>query len=519
MSGSADWQPKTNPWIIALVVTMAAFMEILDTTIVNVALPHVAGSLSASNDDATWALTSYLVANGIVLPISGWLSSVFGRKRYFIGCIAGFTICSFLCGISTSLPELIVFRALQGFCGGGLQPSQQAIILDTFPADKRGAALSITAIATVIAPVLGPTLGGWITDSYSWRWIFYINVPVGVATVLGVLSFVEDPPWEKAKRSGGVDYIGIGLIALGLGSLQVMLDRGEDDGWFGSSFVITFAVLAYTGIVGAAAWLLMARRPVVKLAIMADRNFAVSAFLIFAMFGVLYSSAVLLPQLAQQQLNYTATWAGLMLSPGALLVAAVIPCVGWIMGWIQTRIVIAVGFVALGVALVYSYFVSPQISFGELTILRAEQSFGLALLFVPINTAAFLTIPKEDNADAAALFVMFRNLSGSIGISLATAMVTERTQVRMAHLVARMTPFDQGYVDALAQHGQALTAMGVAPSQVNATAMGHVYQTLRTQAAILGYSDVFLYCAALAFVAVPIAFLLSGIKGAKAVAA
>ena len=518
MSGSdggeaSGWKPKANPWVIALVVTIAAFMEILDTTIVNVSLPYIAGSLAASSDQATWALTSYLVANAFVLAISGFLARKFGRKRYFVVSIAGFTACSFLCGIATSLPELIIFRAMQGLFGGGLQTNQQAIILDTFPPEKRSAALSITAVATVIAPALGPTLGGWLTYDYSWHWVFLVNIPVGIAAIFAVLAVVEDPPWEKAQKGLHVDYIGIALIAVGLGCLQVMMDRGEDENWFSSSFIVTFAVLAYCGLLGAVCWLLTARRPVVKLAVLGDRNFAVGVVLIFCMFSTLYASAVVVPQLTQQQLDYTALWAGLVLSPGAIVVAMIIPVVGVLSSKVETRFMVAAGFAVLGAGLVYSHYLSPQISFWRLAEIRIAQSVGIAMLFVPINAAAFLTISKEDTADASALFVMFRNVAGSIGISLSTAMVTERTQVRMAHLSANLTPFDQGYVDALARYTAPLAQLGVAQSQQAATANGQIYQQLRTQASILGNADVFLGCALLAFMAVPLAFLLSGGKG------
>ena len=251
-----NWHPSANPWVIAIVVTLAAFMEVLDTTIVNVALPHIAGTMSASYDEATWTLTSYLVANGIVLPISAFFARTLGRKRYFLLCIAAFTVCSFLCGIATNLGQLIVFRVLQGFFGGGLQPNQQSIILDTFPPAQRSRAFSISAIAIVVAPVLGPTVGGWITDHFSWRWVFLLNVPIGILTTLGVQQLVEDPPWaDKQGEKVSIDYIGIALLAIGLGCLQVMLDRGEDEDWFGSPFIRIFAALAAAGLVGAAVWL------------------------------------------------------------------------------------------------------------------------------------------------------------------------------------------------------------------------------------------------------------------------
>ena len=517
--GNSGWKPKANPWVIALVVTIAAFMEILDTTIVNVSLPYIAGSLAASNDEATWTLTSYLVANAFVLAISGFLARKFGRKRYFVVSIAGFTACSFLCGIATSLPELIIFRAMQGLFGGGLQTNQQAIILDTFPPEKRSAALSITAVATIIAPALGPTLGGWLTFNYSWHWVFLVNIPVGIAAIFGVLAVVEDPPWQKAEKGLRIDYIGIALIGVGLGCLQVMMDRGEDDNWFSSSFIVTFAVLAYCSLLGATCWLLTVRRPVVKLAVLGDRNFAVGVLLIFCMFSTLYASAVVVPQLTQQQLGYTAEWAGFVLSPGAMVVALIIPLVGVLSGKIETRFMVAFGFTVLGAGLIYSYFLSPQISFWRLAEIRIAQSVGIALLFVPINAAAFLTVRKEDTGDASALFVMFRNVAGSMGISLATAMVTERTQIRMAHLSANLTPFDQGYVDALARYTEPLVQLGTAQSQLSMTAQGLIYQQLRSQAAILGNADVFLGCALLAFVGVPLAFLLSAGKGKGGAAA
>lgn len=365
-------------------VTLAVFMEILDTTIVNVALPHVAGSLSASYDESTWVLTSYLVANGIVLPISAFLSRLFGRKQFFLICIVMFTICSFLCGIATELWQIILFRVMQGFFGGGLQPTQQSVLLDYFKPEDRGKAFGLSSIAIIVAPVLGPTLGGWITDNYSWRWVFFINIPVGIVTVLAIYQLLEDPPWEKkSEEKLTVDWTGIGLIALGLGCLQVMLDRGEDDDWFYSNFIRTFAVLTLVGIIGAIYWLMYAKKPVVDLHCMKDRNFAISSLLMAGMAMILYGSSVVIPQLAQQDLGYTATWSGLVLSPGAVLIVLTIPLVLKLMPVVQTRWIIAFGFTCLAVSFFWSRTLTPDIDFETLVLFRSAQSIGLGFLFVP----------------------------------------------------------------------------------------------------------------------------------------
>jgi DHA2 family multidrug resistance protein len=514
MSGSApppkdtEWRPKANPWLIALAVTLAAFMEILDTTIVNVALPHIAGALAASNDEATWTLTSYLVANGIVLPLSGWFGRMLGRKRYFLICLGMFTVCSFLCGIADSLPELIIFRLLQGFFGGGLQPNQQSIILDTFPPAKRGAAFAVTAVATVVAPVLGPTLGGIITDNASWRWIFFINIPIGTFAVFAVWALVEDPPWAN-RGDKSIDFVGIGFIALGLGCLQIVMDRGEDADWFSSSFIVTMALLSAFGIIMAVAWLLWTRKPIVDLRVLKDRNFAVGCFLTTAVFSILYASAVVIPQLAQTVLGYTATLAGYILSPGAVLVSMLIPVVLRVSKLVQTRFIVLTGFLILGCSLVYSHGLTPDVDFRTLVLMRMFQTAGLAFLFVPIQTVAFATLPREQNADAAALNTMFRNISGSIGISLATAEVTQRSQVRQAYLTDHLTPFDQNYQLLLQRNAQAIANAGHPPG---VTPSGLVFQTLHTQAAVLAYSDLFMICAVLAFAIAPFALLFSAKK-------
>ena len=509
----AQWQSGHNKWLVAVVVTLGAFMEVLDTTIVNVSLPHIAGNLAVSYDDATWALTSYLLANGIVLTVSGWLSSVFGRRKYFLICIAGFTVCSFLCGTSTSLGELVVFRLLQGFFGGGLQPTQQSIILDTFPPALRGKAFGLTAIATIVAPVLGPTLGGILTDSYGWRWVFFINVPVGVATFFAVQALVEDPPWAKA-RPRGIDYIGLSLITLGLGALEVVMDRGEELDWFGSRFIVIMLILAVLGIGGAIAWLLYAQEPVVDLRVLSDRNFAIGCVMIAAMACVLYASAVVIPQFAQQQLGYTATWAGLILSPGGLVVIFLIPFVGQIMKVVPLKYVIAFGFFLMGCALTYSHYLVPNIDFWSLAKMRAFQTAGLAFMFVPISTIAFSTLPRSGNADASALFTMSRNYFGSMSISAATAIVQDRTQIRQAHLTDHTSMLDFGYASTLHRVQNDLLAQGHAAATTMQGATNYLYQQLHAQASVLAYSDVFMITAILSFALVPIC-LLAGNKSGK----
>jgi DHA2 family multidrug resistance protein len=516
MSDHASWKPKSNPWLIAVVVTLAAFMEVLDTTIVNVALPHISGAMSASYDEATWTLTAYLVSNGIVLPISAYFSKLLGRKRYFLICIGAFTVCSLLCGLATDLWQLIVFRVLQGFFGGGLQPNQQSIILDTFPPEQRGRAFSISAVAIVVAPVIGPTLGGWITDNLTWRWVFLINVPIGVITTIAVMEFVEDPPWERKKdrKELGLDYIGIGLIALGLGCLQVFLDRGEDDDWFKSGFITTFAILSAVGIVGAIFWLLYAKKPVVDVRVLKDKNFALGSICNVGFAAILYGSAVLVPQLAQQQLGYTATLAGLVLSPGALMIVAIIPIVSKLMPIVQTRHLVGFGFLLMACALFYTHHLVPNIDFKTLTIMRSSQSIAIAFLFVPITTLAYLTLKASENADASALFTMFRNVAGSIGISLATAAIVERTQANMAHMVVHMTPLNPNYNDSIQRLTHTLMDMGQTMQQAMTTATGLMYKEYISQSTILAYLDVFGAVAIFALCFVPVTFFFSPVKAA-----
>ena len=513
-SEEENWRPRGNIWIIAIVVTLGAFMEVLDTTIVNVALPHIAGTLSVSDDDSTWALTVYLIANGIVLTISGSLSRRLGRKRFFLICIAVFTAASLGCGLSTSFPQLLIFRAIQGFFGGGLQPTQQAIILDTFPQEKRQAAFSLTAIATIMAPVIGPMIGGYLTDSYSWHLIFLINVPIGILTLFGVMHYVEDSPTVKREKKTAppFDYLGTAFITLALGSMELVTDRGEDLDWFGSNFILVIAGICAIGFIFGIGYLLYTDNPVVDLRVFKDRNFAFGWLQIGIMGLVLYASAVLIPQFAQQQLGYTATWAGLVLAPGGAVLAMLIPIVSKVMNKVPAKFVIALGGFALAGSLFFSAHLIPQENFETLVILRASQTAALSLLFVPISSIAYATLPKEKQGDAAALFSMSRNVFGGIGISISTALITESSQSNQQTLVGYLNPSYQPYNILVHQLQQALVSTGASLDGAMQQARGQVYQMLQLQTAVLAYNEVFILTGFLALVMVPTALLMSNIK-------
>jgi DHA2 family multidrug resistance protein len=504
------WKPRYNPWLIAVVVTLGAFMEVLDTTIVNVSLPYIAGTLSISNDDATWAITTYLVANGIVLTISGNLSRRFGRKKFFMTCVGVFTLASLGCGLSTSFPELLFFRAVQGFFGGGLQPTQQAIILDIFKPAQRGQAFALTAIAIIIAPVLGPVMGGYLTQVYSWHLIFLINVPVGVATLIGVWRVVEDSPTVKKamKTTPPFDFIGLGFVALALGFLELAADKGEDLDWTGSSLVLGVLFLSFIGFVVGIGYLLSAKHPIVDLRVFKDRNFALSFIEIGIMGLVLYTSAVLIPQYAQQQLGYTSYLAGLVLAPGAVLLVMLIPMVGRAMKFVPVKYVIAFGGLVLGGALFYSANLVPNEDFNHLMLLRAAQTAGLAFLFVPISTIAYSTLPPSQQGDASALFSMSRNVFGGLGISGATALITENQQANQNQLTTYLTPGYHPYDVALQRYTQAFVNHGTAMAQAMKAAPGQIYQTLQAQSATQAYIDVFYITGCMALALMPAALFM-----------
>ena len=491
---------RTNPWLVAVVVSLATFMEVLDTTITNVSLRHIAGSLGAGQDESTWVLTSYLVANGIILPLSGWLSEVVGRKRFFTFCILGFTAASFFCGAATSLAGLIIFRIIQGAAGGGLQPTQQAIILDSFPPEKRGSVFAVTGITMIAAPILGPTLGGLITDNFSWRWIFYINVPVGLAAAALVWRLVEDPPHAKAKGFQNIDFVGIGLVSLGLAALQIVLDKGQQDDWLSSPFIQICALISLVCLVSAVIWLWGQKQPIIDLGLFKDRAFASACGLIFLTGFVLYGSSALLPLMLQTQFGYNATLAGMVLSPGGLAVVFLMPVVGKLVGKVQARWMILTGLMLSAAGMFHTMQFTPQTDFSTFVWMRVTQIMGLPLLFIPVSALAFSNIPKELSGKASALFAMFRNIGGSVGIALIASYQMRQEQVRQNYLAEQLVPGHMPYEQLLAKTNQHLGNMS--------QSMEQIYQILRTQAAMLAFSDAFALMAGLMLGAALIAALI-----------
>jgi DHA2 family multidrug resistance protein len=486
------WQPKVNPWIIAGAVSLAAFMEVLDTSIANVALPHIAGGLAASNDESTWVLTSYLVSNAIVLPLSGWLVASLGRKRFFLICITFFTASSFLCGIAPSLGFLLLFRVMQGAFGGGLQPMAQSILGDSFAPEKRGLAFSLYGITTICAPAIGPTLGGWITDNYSWRWIFYINVPVGILAIILVYQLIEDPPYiaRLKARLSGFDFIGFSLLTLGVGALQIVLDKGQEDDWFGSHFITTLVVIATVGLVSLVIWEWFQKQPIVDVRLFKNFNVATTNLMFLMLGAALFSSTVLMPQLLQTLMGYTAQKAGMVLSAGALVVLVVLPMVGRLTTRFQARHIIAFGWIGLAIAM---YISSKQVdllmSFRSATLLRVWQYIPVAFLFVPLTLAGYVGLAPEKTNAAAGLMNFFRNMGQSIGTSAVTTLIARRSQYHQSVLA--------GFTGSVRFHAaitaltMRLTRAGVSAHTAQQQAMGRLYALVQSQAAVLSYVDVY----------------------------
>jgi DHA2 family multidrug resistance protein len=489
------WKPKFNPWLIAVVVALAAFMEVLDTSIANVALPYMAGNLGASNDQSTWVLTSYLVSNAIILPISGWFANTFGRKRFFMTCLGIFTVSSLLCGIAPSLGFLLLFRVLQGAGGGGLQPMAQAILADTFPPQQRGLAFALYSITAIIAPTIGPTLGGWITFNYSWRWIFFINIPVGIMTWFLVRRVVEDPPYLARIKSAGVklDYIGIALLTLGIGALQILLDRGQEDDWFGSRFITTLVITATVCLISLVIWEWFQKTPIIDVHMFKSFNFAGAMVMMFVLGIMLFSSLVLMPQFLQTLVGYTSELAGFALSAGGLVLLFETPLVGRLTTKVEARFLIACGWLLLSVAMYYStQRIDLQISFVAATLLRVAQVVGLAFLFTPITLVAYIGIAPEKNNAVAGIVNFMRNMGSSVGTSMVTTLIARRAQLHQARLVEYARPDNPNFQNSANGLAQRFAHSGLGAHEAYSRALATIYQGVQDQAATLGYIDIFM---------------------------
>jgi DHA2 family multidrug resistance protein len=503
-----------NPWLVAVIVSIATFMVVLDTAIANVSLRYIAGSLAASVDESTWVVTTYLIANAVVLPASGWLSNVIGRKRFYMICVALFTVSSLFCGLAPSLSSLIFFRILQGLGGGGMPTSEQAILADTFPPQKRGQAFALYGVAVIVAPTVGPTIGGWITDNFSWHWIFFINVPIGFISLALVHWFVDEPEVLERERheriAGGlkVDWVGFVLIAVTLGSLEVVLDRGQLDDWFKSGTIITFSVIAVAAFVAFVPWEINQEEPIVELRLLFHRQFGM-AFLVMLMIGaILFGSNQIMPQLLQTTFPYTATLSGLAMMPGGLAMLVVMPVAGQVSSRFQPKYLMVLGLAGIAVSMWYSTSLTPDASFDYFGWVRVYQTIGLPFLFIPINTVAYDGLPRNKTNQASALMNVARNLGGSIGISLANVVLYQRTQFHQARLVENTVPSSPVFHSTVQQLTQYFMSHGASASDANGQAMGFIGQLVQMQATILAYIDVFHVCAIAAAVMIPLVLLL-----------
>ena len=509
--GPGVWRPRANPWLIAVVVALAAFMEVLDTSIANVALPYMAGSLGATTDQSTWVLTSYLVSNAIVLPITGWFVTLLGRKRFFLICLAVFTLSSLLCGVAPNLGAMIVFRILQGAGGGGLQPMAQAILADTFPPQQRGSAFALFGITVVVAPILGPTLGGWITDNYDWRWIFLINLPVGIAASLLIFRLVEDPPWQQRLAHGGIriDYVGVALLVVGVGALQVMLDKGQELDWFSSQFIVTLAVLAAVGLVSLVVWEWSHDDPIVDVRLFRNLNFLSANAMMFMAGIVMFSGLVMMPQYLQLLMGYSSEAAGLVLSGGGVLLLLLMPVAGTLTTRVQARYMVATGWFLTAAAMFYSaQHLDLEISFWTASLLRVVQVAGMPLLFVPITLISYLGLPAEKSNSIAGLVSFMRNIGSSIGTSMVTTVVARQAQFHQVQLVAHTTSGEPTFTGAVSGLAARLAASGAEASQATMQAYGQLYRAVIAQATVLAYIDTFWILAIGAAIMVPLSFTL-----------
>ena len=496
-----------NPWIIAVSVMLGTFMEVLDTTVVNVSLPHIAGNLSASTDEATWVLTSYLVSNAIVLPLTGWLARTFGRRNILLASVGGFTAFSFLCGIAPNLPALIIFRILQGATGGGLQPLSQAIMMEAFPPAQRGKAMAFWALGIVVAPMLGPVLGGWITDSYSWRWLFYINIPVGIAAVAMTLLFIHDPPYLRS-REGRVDYWGIGLLAIGIGCLQIMLDKGQEEDWFSSHFILWLFVICVAGLTFFVVRELMTRNPVVHLSVFKNGTYATGVFLMTVLGFVLYGSTVLLPLWLQTLMGYSALQAGIAMLPRGLGSFLFMPIVGILMGKVEPRKLLGAGLIVAGYSLYALSRLNLNAGYWEIFWPQLIQGMSMGLLFVPLTTITNDPIPREEMGNATSLFNLMRNIGASIGIASVTTLVARHSQAHTNELGRFINQFNLAAQSMYRAMVAGFMSKGMDQATASKQAYAGLWGMVQQQAAMMSYLDAFFLLSVMFICCVPLIFLM-----------
>lgn len=510
MTPIRNLRPTINPWVIAMTVTLATFMEVLDSSIANVALPHIGGSLGATTEESTWILTSYLVSSAIVLPMSGWLSNMIGRKRFYMGCVALFTLSSFLCGISTSLPMLVFFRILQGAGGGGLQPSEQAILADAFSAEKRGMAFAMYGMAVVVAPAIGPTLGGWITDNFSWHWIFFINIPIGILSLLLTQRVVHDPAYLRKLRNSGIriDYIGMGLIVIGVGFLQYVLDKGQQKDWFSSDVILTLFIIALVALVSLVVRELTHEHPIMDLRLLALRNFSTAVFFSFILGVVLNGSTILLPLFLQNDLGYTAERAGMALSPAGIALALMMPVAGILVSKFDQRIIISAGFLLTAYGLFQMTGIYLGVDFNTIVVLRVVQVLGLPLVFIPISTLNYVGVPREKFNQVSGISNFSRNLGGGIGISLLNTFMARQNQIHRTMLSAHTNYANPTFVQRLDALAQGFMAMGMSAAQASHKALAQLSAEVDLQSNVLSFVNAFWWLGLVVLLLAPLPFLM-----------